>query len=151
MRQSIYCYRRYCVMVVAVFVFFIPANAHQDSKDRIELTRLEKVWNDAYLHGDADTLNQLLGDDLVVTMTAMRVLDKADSIAIIRSGRVKFQRYETSELRIQVYGDAAVVSGLLERTRDAGGQITEDKYRFTKVYIRKANKWTVVAWHASIP
>jgi len=86
-----------------------------------------------------------------VQMSEMRVLNKADSIGIVKSGRVKFQRYETSGLRIQVYGDAAVVTGLLERTRNAGGQVAEDKYRFTKVYVRKAGKWLVVAWHASIP
>lgn len=137
--------------MIAITVCFAPAFALQDSKDKSELTRLEKVWNDAYLHGDADTLSGLLADDMTATMSEMRVLDKNDSVAILRSGRVKFQRYETSELHIRIYGDSAVVTGLLQRTRDAGGHVAEDKYRFTKVYTRQSGKWLVVAWHASIP
>jgi len=146
MRQSIY-----WLTIIAITFCSMPAYAQQKPDDRAELARLEKVWNDAYLRGDADSLNQLLADDLVVQMSEMRVLNKADSIAIVRSGRVKFQRYETSEVKIQVYDDAAVVTGLLQRTRNASGQVAEDKYRFTKVYVRKAGKWMVVAWHASLP
>jgi len=137
--------------IIAIAVNPIPVHSQQYPDDKIELTRLEKVWNDAHLHGDADTLDQLFADDLVVTMSAMRLLDKKDSVGIVRSGRVKFRRYETSELRIQVYGNAAVVTGLLERVREVAGQSAEDKYRFTKVYVRKSNTWLVVAWHASIP
>src|SRR5215472_17502607 len=108
-----YFYRKCCVGIIAIAICFVAAHAQQTPDDKAELIRLEKVWNDAYLHGDADPLNQLLADDLVVQMSEMRVLNKADSIGIVRSGRVKFQRYETSEVKIQVYGDAAVVTGLL--------------------------------------
>lgn len=144
-------YLRCSVAIIAMALNSVPVHSQQSPDDKVELMRLEKVWNDAYLHGDANTLDQLFADDLVVTMSAMRLLDKKDSVGIIRSGRVKFRRYETSELRIQVYGDAAVVTGLLERVRDVADQNVEDQYRFTKVYVRKSSKWLVVAWHASIP
>ena len=120
-----------------------------DSAAVAELSRLEKIWNEAYVHADADALESLCADDLVVTMSDMQVLNKNQSLAILRSGRVKFQRYETSDLRIHVYDSAAVVTGLLRRTRLAQGKEANDEWRFTKVYIRSAGKWQVVAWHAS--
>jgi ketosteroid isomerase-like protein len=121
----------------------------QDSNDVKELTRLETVWNQAYVHGDAAALEALCSDDLIATMTDMQVLNKAQSLGILRSGRVKFQRYETSDLRIRVYGNAAVVTGRLQRTRLTGAGEANDSWRFTKVYVRHDNKWQVVAWHAS--
>lgn len=121
----------------------------QESTDMQELTRLERVWNDAYVRGDADALDNLCSDDLIVTMTDMQVLNKAVSIRIVRSGKVKFQRYQTSDIRIRVYGDAAVVTGRLERTRNAQGHQANDNWRFTKFYVRRDGKWQVVAWHAS--
>jgi len=39
--------------------------------DIVELSRLEKVWNDAYMRGDVDALDHLWADDLIVTMTEM--------------------------------------------------------------------------------
>ena len=134
--------------VAIVFVQTASSKSHE-STDLEELTRLEHVWNDAYVRGDADALDNLCSDDLIVTMTDMQVLNKAASIRIVRSGKVKFQRYQTSDIRIRVYGDAAVVTGRLARTRNAQGREVNDNWRFTKVYVRRDGKWRVVAWHAS--
>lgn len=120
-----------------------------DLADFTELSRLERIWNEAHVRGDADALDRLWADDLTVAVPNMPVMNKQSAVAIAKSGRIKFQRYETSEIGIRLYGDAAVVTGLLERTRSLNGRDVNDKWRFTKVYIRHARKWQVVAWHAS--
>ena len=142
---------RFCSVLSILAVIFIQTSVAKpdDSADVQELKRLEKVWNDAYVRADADALEQLCANDLVVTMTDMVVLDKRSSIAILRSGKVKFERYETSDLGIHVYDTAAVVTGRLQRTRSVQGREMNDEWRFTKVYIRRGGKWLVVAWHAS--
>ncbi len=142
---------RFCSVLSILAVIFIQTSVAKpdDSVDVQELKRLEKVWNDAYVRADADALEQLCADDLVVTMTDMVVLNKRSSIAILRSGKVKFERYETSDLGIHVYDRAAVVTGRLQRTRSVQGREMNDEWRFTKVYIRRGGKWLVVAWHAS--
>ena len=58
---------------------------------------------------------------------------------------MKFRRYETSELRVRRYGDAAVVTGRLLRSREMNGGETQDDWRFTKAYLRRPDKWQVVA------
>ncbi len=141
-----------CCLAVCLFATAFAqksADKSEESADAAELSRLETVWNEAYVRGDADALEGLCADDLIVQMTDMQVLNKTKSIGILRSGKVKFQRYETADIRIRVYDNAAVVTGLLKRTRNAQGHEMDDKWRFTKVYIRSAGKWQVVAWHAS--
>ena len=144
-------YAKLFVVSLIITTVSLPAlaNKSQESADIAELTRLEQVWNDAYVHGNVEPLEQLLADDLIVTMTDMSVLSKAQSIGLLRSGRLKFPRYETSDIRIRVYGDAAVVTGRLQRTRTVNGTNVDDDWRFTKVYVRRSGKWQVVAWHAS--
>lgn len=71
--------------------------AKPESAEVQELSRFESVWNEAYVRADADTLATLCADDLVVTMSDMQVLNKQQSLAILRSGKVRFQRYETSD------------------------------------------------------
>jgi len=61
---------------------------------------------------------------------------------------MKFVRYRTSDLRVRVYDNAAVVTGRLQRTRSMNGQEISDDWRFTKVYVRES-QWRVVAFHAS--
>ena len=121
----------------------------RESADTTELSRLEAVWNQAHVRGDADALDRLWADDLIVTVPNMPVMTKENAIGISRSGRLKFKRYETSDIRIRLYGEAAVVAGQVERTRELDGRDVHDKWRFTKVYIRREGRWQVVAWHAS--
>lgn len=125
-----------------------PPQSTRDS-DVHELERLEKVWNEAHEHGDAAALEKLWAEDLEVDVPRMPVMTRADAVSFARSGRMKFLRYSTSDIRVRVYGDAAVVTGRLQRTRLVKGQETSDDWRFTKVYVREAQEWRVVSFHAS--
>ena len=126
-----------------------PAREAGEARDIKELTRLESVWNEAHLRGDGSALDKLWADDLFVTVPDMPVMNKEESLAIWKSGKMKFDIYRTSDIRIRVYGDSAVVTGQLVRIRDANSKEFEDDWRFTKVYVRRQGKWLVVAWHGS--
>ncbi len=79
----------------------------------------------------------------------MAPMTKEVALNFARSGRMSFSRYASSDLHIRVYGDTAVVTGRLQRTRTMSGKELSDDWRFTKVYLRHAEKWRVVFFHAS--
>jgi ketosteroid isomerase-like protein len=137
-------------LVLAVFAG-IARSAAQSTHDADvrELERLETVWNEAHEHGDADALEALWAEDIEVAVPKMHVLTKADALRFARSGRMKFLTYRTSDIRVRVYDNAAVVTGRLQRSRTINGQEMSDDWRFTKLYVREAQKWRVVAFHAS--
>lgn len=136
-----------CILVIVATP--APARESREQRHLKELARLETIWNEAHLRGDADALDRLWADDLVVTTPDMPVMNKAEALILARSGKLRFQRYRTSDLRTKVYGDAAVVTGQLERTSDPAPKTFEDDWRFTKVYVRRHGRWQVVAWHGS--
>ena len=140
------------VALFLIVAFAQPARSVSQTppdNDRRELMHLEDVWNQAHVAGDAEALDQLWADDLEVAVPHMAVMTRAEALGFARSGRMKFLRYETSDLHIRVYGDAAVVTGHLLRTRTLNGNKVSDDWRFTKVYIRQAHQWRVVSFHAS--
>jgi hypothetical protein len=114
-----------------------------------EFLTLERRWNEAHLRGDAGTLEQMCHEGVMVTVPGMAVMARGQAFGVLRSGRMTFRRYETTELRSRAYGNAVVVSGRLQRTRTAGGRTMDDDWRFTKVYVREDRRWQVVAFHAS--
>lgn len=120
-----------------------------DPDGEARLLDLEQTWNQAHLEGDADGLDALWADELIVTVPGMQPMGKAGLLTFVRSGRMRFERYETSGVRAQVFGDSAVVAGDLIRTRTINGNRITDHWRFTKVYVRQREAWRVVAWHAS--
>ena len=138
-----------CVLVSAVLG--APRCLAQSTKDIAvrEFERLEQVWNEAHERGDAEALEALWADDMEVAVPKMPVLTKAEAVKFAHSGRMKFLRYQTSDIRVRVYDNAAVVTGRLQRTRTLNGQETSDDWRFTKMYVREGQRWRVVSFHAS--
>jgi hypothetical protein len=136
------------ILVAIVLLHQAPALS-KDAFDLKELYRLEAVWNDAHVKGDADALDQLWANDLVVTVASMPVMSKSQGLAIVRSNRMPFAKYETSELNVRRFGTAAVVTGRLLRERSMNGKTITDDWRFTKTYVMVEGRWRVVAWHAS--
>ena len=137
------------VWLVAVALAHAPVGNAPADADVTTLTRLETDWNAAHVRGDAAALEHLFADDVVVMVPGMRVMTKADAVGMFTSGRMKFDRYETSETKFRVYDATAIVTGRLRRTRVLAGATVDDDWRFTKVYLRRAGRWQVVSFHAS--
>jgi ketosteroid isomerase-like protein len=131
----------YCVISTFALTMLAATNPllsqSSGDSDTRELERLEKVWNEAHEHGDADALDALWAEDTEVAVPKMPVMSKAEVLKFARSGRMKFLSYQTSDVHIRLYGSAAVVTGRLQRTRSMNGQEISDDWRFTKTYVRQ--------------
>lgn len=143
---------RVVTLLIAAFALAlaVPATSRAQNADSLELVRLEGEWNRAHLQADTATLHRLWAPSLSVTVPEMPPMSKEDLLRFWRSGRSNITRYETAELSVQVFGDAAVVTGRLRRERNFNGQLVADDWRFTKVYSRRDGVWRVVAYHASV-
>jgi len=138
------------LLPLAVFVLSILSVPAAEQTGTNEITQLETAWNSAHLRSDADTVDKLCTEDFVVTLPGMGTRAKKEAIGALRSGRIKFSRYETTDTRIQLYnGDTAIVTGGLQRTRSINDRSMDDDWRFTKVWVRLAGKWQVASFHAT--
>jgi ketosteroid isomerase-like protein len=140
-------------MVTACFLAFLLAWSGPPlfgaDNDESEFTSLEGVWNEAHLHGDFDALNRLWDEQIVVVVPKMKLINKSDGLDMFRTSRMKFLRYETSELSIRRYRDTVLVTGHLLRTRKMNDRELQDDWRFTKVYVQHDGQWRVILWQAS--
>ena len=121
----------------------------KDAFDLEELYRLEDVWNEAHVKGDADALDRLWAPDLEVTIAAMPQMTKAAALAMVRSNKMPFTKYVSSNVNVKRFRDSALVTGSLHRERVMAGKTITDNWRFTKVYAMNNGRWQVIAWHAS--
>ena len=141
--------KRSLALTFAVVAAGLSFSQTAKDADIQQIQRLEQVWNQAHENGDADALDKSWADDLEVDVPRMAVMSKADALSLARSGRMKFLHYVTSDLRIRVYGDTAVVTGRLQRTRSMNGKKISDDWKFTRVYVKQTEHWRVVSFHAS--
>ena len=139
-------------MKTATFLAFLVAGmaeAQTPATSQAELFKLEDVWNTAHLKGDAEALDGLWDADLVVTVPRMQHIPRTAALSLTRSGRFKFDKYETTEVTARIYGETGIVEGRLHRVRRLNDAPIEDNWFFTKVYVRRQGQWKVVSFHAS--
>lgn len=140
------------MLTLALLLFALvqaPGATPEPNAVRQTLERLETEWNVAHVRGDAAALDRIFSDDVVVIVPGMRVMTKADALGVFTSGRMKLEKYDTSETTFRILGDTAIVTGRLKRSRVIKGTTVDDDWRFTKVYARRADRWQVISFHAS--
>jgi len=110
-----------------------------------ELTRLEEQWRTARINGDVGFLESLYAPELKLTGTDGSIIDRDADIAGFRSGAIKPDSIEREDMRILVYGDAAIVTGRDNLSGRYNGAVGSGSVRFTHIYIRRQGRWQLVA------
>jgi ketosteroid isomerase-like protein len=115
----------------------------------ITITTLEENLRQAMLHSDVAALDELISDDLVFTMHTGLMFTKQDDLEGHRTGAEKLTKVNTDELQVRHYGDCAVVTVKADLAGTFNGQDFSGIYRYTRVWIKRQNRWQIVAGHVS--
>ena len=127
----------------------------QPAPDAPELTKLLQDFLAGAGRNDVAMHERFWADDLIYTASAGRRIGKADNL---REGREEGPpkpgdetvTYTAEDIRIQQYGDTAIVAFRLVGTADKGGKKTATNYLNTGTVLKREGKWQVVAWQATI-
>jgi hypothetical protein len=102
-------------------------------------------------HGEAGgaDLDRIYGDDLVFVNTHGALLTKAQRLADLRSGNLKFISFGRDSYSLHVYGDTVIMTGRATSEVEYQGKMNRIPRRFTNVYIKLAGQWRLVAHQAT--
>jgi ketosteroid isomerase-like protein len=109
-----------------------------------EVKKLMYKWMESYVKRDTAFLERYLSDDYVSTFPDGTVLDKKGEIESVKSGAVAFTEIP-SEMKVRIYGETAVITGRSTIKAKVKGQDLSGEYRFTHVWIKRSDRWQVVA------
>jgi len=115
-----------------------------------EIVELERQAKEASLHRDADFPQRTLAEDYVAITPLGQVTTKQDTVAARKSGQLRYQTIDVSDMVVRVYGDTAVVTA---RANVKGHQLGEDfsgPYRYTRVWVRRNGRWQTVSYQATV-
>lgn len=134
------------VLIIAVSPVVLCQTASnrvdRKSKAEREVLRLENKRVQALLRDDTATLHRIYSDDYTVMSTIGLVKNKADVMQDFRSGNLKYESFTLDEVKVRVYGNTAVVTGLsTQKARDKDQDISGQFY-FTRVYVKQSGWWT---------
>lgn len=103
----------------------------------------------AMVAGDAAALETMLGPDLSYTHSNGLVQARAEFLAALRKGTLRYESMTPSDVRVRLYEPAGVVTGRIDMKVALDGKETQIAARYTAVYVRRDGRWQLVAWHSS--
>ena len=130
-----------CVLVIAQ-----TSKKDRDAKVEQELRKLVKSWDEAFVKGDTATLDRLLA----VEFSFVGGPKKADYLASFKSNTAnKIESAVSTGIEVQVYDDAAVLTGLDTVSGLNNGQRYFIKWLYLDVWIKRDGRWQCVKTYSS--
>jgi len=149
--------------ILAISVLFLSIISWLPAQSAPDAPELTKQLND-FLAGagrnDIAMHDRFWADELIYTSALGRRKGKADIMRELReeSGKAPAATptpaegttvYTAEEVRVQQYGDTAIVAFKLVATTDKAGAKTVANYFNTGTFLKRNGKWQVVAWQAT--
>jgi hypothetical protein len=124
-----------------------------DAADQVtirEIVDMERQAREASIHRDAEFSRRTLAEDYVAITPLGQVTTKQDTVSFRKSGQLRYDAIDVSDMVVRIYGDTAVVTA---RADVKGHQLGEDfsgPYRYTRVWVRRTGHWQAVSYQATV-
>jgi ketosteroid isomerase-like protein len=112
-----------------------------------DLLKLEREWLDAYMKRDIAALERIEADDFNITYSNGESRTKAEELAHLKSnsdGAGTF-KLNTEDTKVRLFGDTAVLTGILIQQLTNNGKEMNVRARYTDVWVKRNGRWQVVA------
>ena len=133
-------------VALITFLAVVPA-AGQDPTADIRAADARRMA--AMVAVDVPILESLLDEELSYTHSSGQVETRAQFLANLTAGTLRYQSMTPAEVSIRIYGDAAVATGRVEVAASMEGKDLSLVLRFTEVWVRRDGSWRLVAWQST--
>ncbi len=146
--------KRSLILLIILFAGAFYTYA-QPSPDAPELTRMLNEFLAGAGRNDAAVHDSFWAEDLIYTRGVGVRIGKAELMKGVRTAPAAkpgdpVTVYSAEDIRIQQYGNAAVVAfKLVGNTTKADGSKSTSNHLNTGTFIKRKGKWQVVAWQAT--
>src|SRR5262245_15140911 len=139
--------KRRVVVFGLAMAFVSAAGAARANEAEVRAAHAARIA--ATIKGDVQALGALLTDDMTYTHGSAKIETRQEFLDLIKSGYYQYKAIVTKDVTARIYGDAALLSGLVEVDVISNGQPAQPKLRFLEVWVKKAGKWQLAAWQST--
>lgn len=93
-----------------------------------------------------DVLERLLAPAFRITRATGKVDDRDALLAVVKSGDRRYRFHKTSVDGVRVFGESAVVTGVIDTDGDYRGRPVRGRFAYTKLFVKEPAGWRCVGW-----
>lgn len=110
---------------------------------------LERQRFAALERNDLPALEQALASDLVYCHSNARCETRAQFLAALRDGSLRYRRIDVLELRSRAVGDTVLLHGRIALDAEMAGSTAQMQLVYTDVWARRDGRWQLIAWQST--
>jgi ketosteroid isomerase-like protein len=133
------------LLVTALSLTSWAAEPAKTANESTVLIALENEWIEALQKSDTQSLSKVFAASFVDTDETGHRSSKAAVLDALGSGALKIRKLQLSDMKVYLYGDAAVVTGASSQDGTYEGSPLAPRIVFTDTFIRKGGAWQAVA------
>ena len=138
------------LMIVLAFIVAASALAlPQGANVEQSIKAMTEQLNQAALKGDIATYDKLLADDYISISIFGGASTKAETLENFKSGKLKFEAIDVTDLKVRVYGDAALAISIANVKGHLGATDLSGQYRSVRVWVKRKGQWQSVSFQAT--
>ena len=142
------------VLTVICLLFTASSALAQAAPDAAELTKLLNEFLAGASRNDPAAHERFWADDLIYTRSAGRRTNKAEIMHDLRSAPAPKPDdpktvYTAEDIRIQQYGDTAIVAFRLVATTEVDGAKQVQNLLNSGTFLKRNGKWQAVSWQST--
>lgn len=140
------------LLVLVAALALAPPASSQTTNDTVapQLMQMERDWCRALTTKDPSILEPILADDYTSVNSRGVVSTKASELADAKAGASGFATCVHDNMKVRVFGDAAVITGHNVTSGIFRGVAFKDRGSYwTDTYVRRNGRWQCVASHSS--
>jgi hypothetical protein len=137
-------------LLVIIFILLQSSGlvAQQPTAEQ-QIQEASKVYEQALTQKNELLLKSILADNFILTTASGKVLTKKDMMLNLTKEGTKYDKFESSEVRISVLNDAAIETGKVHTVGIRAGKKIAETTRYTDFWIKIQGKWLLLAEHSS--
>jgi ketosteroid isomerase-like protein len=138
---------RSTALVIALLLPLYGAEKKKASTTSVAgiLMQMERDWSQAGLKKDFKTLDRIMADDWVSIDSLGQATTKAQTLSAMKSSQSSEQSIALGEMKVRVFGTAAIVTGTDVEKGTYKGQDSSGKYAWMDVFVKRNGRWQAVA------
>jgi ketosteroid isomerase-like protein len=138
--------KKISALLTAILIVGLSSQARAEEKkaDKDDLKTLDAKLTEAFKTRDFDTLGKHMDENYILIDPRGETHNKKTYLKHLADGKAKFGELKETDVKTRVFGDTAVVTGLLQVKGKVEDKEVNAEYRWTRVYNKKDGEWICV-------
>ena len=129
--------------VLAALLLLVPAIAQADAAADVE--QLEQRRIQALIDADMPALYAIYAEEFFYNVSGGNSLTRAEYLPMYESGELKVHKSDSEARDVRIYGDTAVVTGIVHVNATVKGESRDIRMRYLNLWVKRPSGWVLVA------